>query len=171
MEKFDVYDKNGNFLNRTINRGSKLKIGEFHRVVHIWIRNSEGLYLIQKRNKKTDRTPFQWATTMGAIVSGEKSLCAAKREVHEEIGISIVENDYKFLNSYFVEDSYSSFIVDLYIVEANILIKDTVLDKLEVSEVKYASLNEVKEMISNDCFWHYEETLKANDYFDLIEKS
>lgn len=171
MEIFDLYDSEGNSLDRTSIRGSKLERGEFHKVTHVWIRNAEGNYLIQQRNKKTDRIPYQWATTMGAVVSGERSRYSSSREVFEEIGILIDEENFIHLDTYFVPNSHASFIVDLFLVKANILIKDTVLDKLEVRNVKYASISEIKTMIKNNDFWEYEKVLKADNYFDLIEKS
>lgn len=171
MEIFDLYNNEGEKLNRTAVRGSKLNSGEFHAVVHIWIRNSEGHYLIQKRNKLTDKNPFMWATTSGWVQSSESSRITCVRETKEEIGIDIDQSQFKLLNRYFVENSHASYITDLYIATENILIKDIVLDKLEVSEVKYASLKEIKQMIKDKQFWNYERIIQRTGYFDLIEKS
>ncbi|MFK5883684.1 MAG: NUDIX domain-containing protein [Candidatus Izemoplasma sp.] len=171
MEMFDVYDAFGNSLNKTAIRGSKLRDGEFHTIVHIWIINSDGKYLIQKRNKADDINPYTWAATSGSVVAGEDSLLTCLRETEEEIGIKLKASQFKFLKRYFIKHPHSSYITDLYLVKANILLKDIVLDKLEVSEVKYVSMNEIKEMIKNKQFWNYERIINRVGYFDLIEKS
>jgi isopentenyldiphosphate isomerase len=89
MELWDILDEDGNLTGRTIERGQPLKEGEYHLVVHIWIRNSEGEYLIQKRSEKVKLWPGIWAATGGAAIKGESSLDAALREAKEELGISL----------------------------------------------------------------------------------
>ena len=80
MELFDLYDKDGNKLNKKIVRGSDIQSGEYHKIVHIWIRNKKGEYLIQQRNKSTDTIPYQWAPTTGSVASGETPIDTAIRE-------------------------------------------------------------------------------------------
>ena len=55
MELWDVYDENRKPLGYTVKREKFDSLNnEYHIVVHIWIKNSKGEYLIQKRssNKK-----------------------------------------------------------------------------------------------------------------------
>ena len=63
MEYFDLYNKDGQKINKVVPRGTKLLKGEYHIVVNIWIRNNQGQYLIQQRNKLSDKRPFMWAAT------------------------------------------------------------------------------------------------------------
>ena len=46
MEIFDLYDKDFNQLPQKMNRGSQNYKGEFHLVVHVWVKNSKNKYLI-----------------------------------------------------------------------------------------------------------------------------
>lgn len=171
MEIFDLYDSNGQPLHKTAKRGSTLKQGEFHLVAHIWIRNAQGKYLVQKRNKETDNIFGQYAATGGAITSGENSLIGAQRETFEEIGVMINLDKFKLVKRYFVPNKKASYITDLYLVEQNILLSELILDYNELSACTYMSMNEIKDLVNNNMFWDYENTYIREGYFDLIEKS
>ncbi|MBN2605512.1 MAG: NUDIX domain-containing protein [Bacilli bacterium] len=171
MEFFDLYNHLGEPLHKTVKRGEKLNPGEFHLVVHIWIRNSEGKYLVQQRNKLTDETPFMWAATGGAVTKGETSLYAAIRETKEEIGLALNENDLKHLNRYFIPNEFASYITDLYLVEQDVLLNELELDTLEVRQCKYFTMDEIKVMVENKQFWDYENLWVRKGYLESIEKS
>jgi len=49
MEFFDVLDKQGNKIDKTKERGEPLIDGEYCRIVHVWIVNTNGEFLISKR--------------------------------------------------------------------------------------------------------------------------
>lgn len=171
MEIFDLYDNEGNHLHKTAIRGESLNEGEYHLVAHIWIRNKEGKYLVQKRNKQSDRVFGQYAATGGAITTGETSNVGAQRETSEEIGVTIPLHKFKLVKRYYIEDSFASFITDLYLIEENILLSDLVLDYNEVSACEYMTMEEIKDLVEDDMFWDYENTYIRKGYFDLIEKS
>jgi isopentenyldiphosphate isomerase len=171
MEIFDLYDSDFNMLEKKMVRGTSNKSGEFHLVVHIWIRNSDGNYLIQQRNKLDDKIPFQWATTGGAAVTGDDSIKTAIKETYEELGIKVPKEKFELLKRYYCEDGKANFITDLYIIKEDILLKDIKIDKVEVRDTAYKTMPEIKEMIKNNTFWNYERILVRNGYFDLLEKS
>jgi len=171
MEYFDLYDENGQKINKVVERGTMLEQSEYHIVVNIWIRNSSGLYLIQQRNKEYDKRPFMWATTAGAVVAGDNSFITAIKETQEEMGISLNKDNLQFIKRHFVKDNFANFILDVYLIEEDILIKDLVLDKMEVKDAIYASMKEIKEQVINNTFIDYNQIVGQNDYFDLIEKS
>lgn len=171
MELFDLYDKEFNKLNKTMERGSSNNNGEYHLVVHIWIRNSKNQYLIQQRNKSTDKVPYQWACTAGAVRSGETSLEGALRETKEEIGIDLYKDKLSLCKRYFVEDEKANYIVDCYLYEGDILISDCEIDTVEVRDIRYASMDTIKEMIKNNEFWDAERHKSRKGYLNLLEKS
>ena len=102
MERFDLYDKHMNKLNETIARGEHSGEGKYHLVVHIWLRNDKGEYLIQQRNKIEDIVPYQWAITGGAVLAGESSIEGAIRETQEEIGIELRPDQFELKKRYFI---------------------------------------------------------------------
>jgi 8-oxo-dGTP pyrophosphatase MutT (NUDIX family) len=152
-------------------RGSTNNEGEYHLVVHMWFRNKEGKYLIQQRNKLTDRIPYQWFCTGGAATSGDTSLEAAMRETKEELGIEIEAYKFKHINRYFVDEPGTNYITDVYLIEEDILIKDLTLDKVEVKDVAYKTISEIKEMIRNKKFWNLERQEARQGYLDALEKN
>jgi len=171
MEYFDLYNKTGQKLDKKVQRGTKLNDGEYHIVVNVWIKNNEGQYLIQQRNKLSDENPFKWAATAGAAVTGDNSLETAIKETHEELGIILDPSKLKFLKRYFVEDNYANFILDVYLIEEDISLKSLTIDELEVKDAKYASMKEIKKQVLQKTFVDYNEITKQIGYFDLIEKS
>ncbi len=169
MEIFDLYDKDFNKLSKTMVRGTTNNHGEYHLVVHMWFRNKDGKYLIQQRNKLTDRVPYQWSCTGGAAISGDTSLIAAVRETKEELGVEIDSQKFKLINRYFMDEIDTSYITDVYLIEEDILIKDLILDKVEVKDVAYKTINEIREMILQKKFWNLERQETREGYLDALE--
>lgn len=171
MERFDLYDKQMNKLPHTMERGGTNQPGEYHMVVHIWIRNQAGEYLIQQRNKQDDLIQHQWAVTSGAVLQGETSIDGAIRETKEEIGIELQPSQLHLIHRYFIEHPKSNYITDLYLVEENILLNDCKLDTVEVRDVTYKTMADIQKMIQEHTFWNYEHMLERMGYFNLLETS
>lgn len=89
MELWDLYDENRTLTGRTHIRGESIPAGYYHLVVHVWIRNSEGKYLISQRSASRPTCPLMWECVGGSVVSGEDSLTGAIREAKEEVGIDL----------------------------------------------------------------------------------
>jgi 8-oxo-dGTP pyrophosphatase MutT (NUDIX family) len=157
MERFDLYNKQGEKINKTINRGDQIEPGEYHKVVHIWIRNNKGDYLIQQRNKATDLYPYQWAPTAGAVMSGETIEDACIRETKEEMGIDIHLNELVHIGQYFVSNERTNYIVEQFLIEKDIDLNDVVMDPIEVKAIQYASLENIQMMVDQQTFWSYED--------------
>ena len=88
LEIWDLYDKNRKIIGEQI-RGEKLPQNTFHLVVHVWIKNKDGKYLISQRSAKRKTHPLMWECPGGAVLKGESSLEAAVRETKEEVGIDL----------------------------------------------------------------------------------
>lgn len=163
MELWDIYDKNRNKTGKTIKRGERLKQGEYHLIVHIWIKNSNNEFLIQQRSEKV-KNPLVWSTTGGSAVAGEDSFTAALREVKEELGIDLKDKKgYLFEEGKYEEDN-QQYLSDTYLYFIDIDIKDLKLQTEEVKQAKYEKMSKIKEMMANDEFFIY-------DYLDELEKA
>ena len=68
--------------------------------MHIWIMNNKNGILLQKRNKNLKLYPGMWGNTGGATKMGENSLEAIKREVKEELGLTIENEKITFIASF-----------------------------------------------------------------------
>jgi 8-oxo-dGTP diphosphatase len=152
-ELWDILDRDGSLTGRTIERGRPLKEGEYHLIVHVWIRNSKGEYLIQKRSAQVGFLPGIWGVAGGSAISGESSLDAALREVKEELGLSFEPDTLKRL--YRVR--YKSVFSDLWFVCRDVNLEDVRMQKEEVSEVKYAFIDEILSMIARNEFINFAE--------------
>lgn len=86
MEKRDLYDKNRNLTGKTIYKGESVPEGSYIVVVLIYIQNSKGEFLLQKRSARKNGL---WATTGGHPKSGEDSIQGILTEVKEEIGVDL----------------------------------------------------------------------------------
>ena len=57
MEIWDLYDNKRNIIGTHI-RGNKIPDNTYHLVVHVWIKNSKGQYLIAQRSKSRTQNPL-----------------------------------------------------------------------------------------------------------------
>ena len=89
MELWDLYTKNRELTGKTHIRGEELPDGCYHLVVHVWIRNSKGEYLISQRSANRPTYPLMWECVGGSVLAGENSICGAIREAKEEVGIDL----------------------------------------------------------------------------------
>lgn len=133
--------------------------GEYHLVVHIWVKNSNGEYLIQRRS--IDREPMsgEWAATGGSVQSGETSTQAAIRELKEELGISLKDNELKFVTRMVRKNS----VVDIWMAGVDVSIDCLELQEEEVMDAKWVNEEEFKTMISNGEFHNY-----GREYFKHV---
>lgn len=83
-----MYDENRELIGRDHVRGEQLPIDGYHFVVHVWIRNSKGEYLISQRSANRPTYPLMWECVGGSVVKGEDSLLGAIREAKEEVDLS-----------------------------------------------------------------------------------
>jgi len=145
MEKWDLYDENRKPLNRTIIRGELEKEGQYHIVAGIWIVNSNNQTLLTLRDKSKKQYPNCWENTVGSIVSGETSRQGAVRELLEETGIVINEEELFYLGTYKGNTHFH----DTYIARKDIEIEELALQKGETADAKWVSMDELDEMIKD----------------------
>ncbi len=149
MEDWDIYDENMNKTNRTCKRYVyKLKDGEYHISVQIWIINSKNEILLTQRAEDKRKYKLLWEPTSGAIKAGEDSIQGALRELKEEIGLDISKEELKLLELYKIDEKH----VYLYVYTLN---KDIDISELkfvdnEVINARWVDKNELKRMYENN---------------------
>lgn len=89
MELWDLYTRKRVKTGETHIRGEKLPPERYHLVVHVWIRNSQGQYLISQRAASRPTFPLMWECVGGSVTAGEDSLTGALREAEEEVGVRL----------------------------------------------------------------------------------
>lgn len=99
MELWDLYDAHRNLTGRDHVRGEEIPMGCYHLVVHVWIRNSAGEYLMSQRSADRPTFPLMWECVGGSVTKGEDSLLGALRETEEEVGLTLSPEDGKLVFS------------------------------------------------------------------------
>lgn len=162
MEIWDVVDKFGNKTGRTIKKGEPMQKEDYHLSVSVWIQNDNGQFLISQRVPKKI-APNMWETTGGSAISGEDSLTAALREAKEELGISLHPQNGSIFKRYTYPHSSGdgAAYIEVWLFKQNIDINTVVLHKEETCNVVWASKGQIKEMIRNGSFIHF-------DYIDEL---
>lgn len=68
-------------------------------VVHVWIVNEKGAYLIAQRAADRPTYPLMWECVGGSVIAGETSSEGAVREVREEVVIDLLPESGTLLHS------------------------------------------------------------------------
>lgn len=164
-EMFDTYDINGNYLGikpKSFCHGPNPNC--YHKPVWIWIINSKNKILIQRRSPKKRKSPNKWdMPSAGHVHAGETSIQGAIRETKEELGIYTSEKDYEFIKEYINEKGYE--LAQIYLLKLDKNINDFTLQKEEVAEVKWVTLDKFKKIFYSDEFCNH-----SKEYKDYIVK-
>ncbi len=148
MEVWDLYDINRNKIGRHV-RGQKIPDNAYHLVVHVWIKNKKGQFLISQRSPSKRHCPLMWECCGGAVIKEESSLQAALREVKEELGIDLLpENGQLILTKVRKELNGERFndIVDVWMFEydGDVSLENATTD--EVVQFKWLYFFEIEDL-------------------------
>ncbi len=148
METWDLYDENKNLSGKTMIRGDEIPDNLYHLVVHVWIKNDKGEYLISQRAEDRKTCPLMWECSGGSVLQGETSIQGAVREVKEELGIDLNENDGKLVYSKvrkIVNGAKFNDIMDVWLFEYNGIVDLENATTAEVRDYKWMNKEEIKE--------------------------
>jgi len=163
-----------NERNRAIGRGEKQAVhaaGVLHRAFSVFLVDSGGRILLQRRQRTKYHSGGLWANTCcGHPRPGERTLSAAKRRLHEEVGVS-ASLRFGFLARYqtaFTNGLRENEIAHLYF---GLLSAEVCPDPAEVMATDQLTLAELKRAIAarpgNYTFWlkhylqHHERALRS----------
>ena len=156
MELWDLYDKDRIKTGKQMVRGQKIEKGFYRIVVNICIFNSKGEMLIQHRQPFKEGWSNMWDLTAGgSAISGDSSESAIERETLEEIGYPLKLNGKRPSLTINFKEGFG----DIYLVNIDLDINNLKLQAEEVSEVKWASCDEILKMIDNNEFIPYHKGL------------
>ena len=151
MELWDLYTANREPTGRTHIRGEEIPDGFYHLVVHVWIKNSKGEYLISQRAANRPAFPLMWETVGGSVLAGEDSLTAAIREVKEEVGLDVLPESGRLLftklRSIIAGKQYRD-IVDVWLFHYDENLSSPIATD-EVAQSKWMTREEIKELLDS----------------------
>ena len=156
MELFDLYTADREKTGQTMVRGDAVPEGFYRLVVHVCIFHPDGRMLIQQRQPFKKGWSNLWDVTVGgSAASGDSSRSAAERETLEELGLSIDLSDVRPTLTIHWEHGFD----DYYVVTKQLDPASLRLQYEEVQAVRWASGNEILEMIDDGRFIPYEKSL------------
>ena len=158
-EIWDLYDAKGRRTGKTIRRGEEIPAGLYHLVVHIWPINDQGELLIQQRSENVQWKPGMWAVTGGSAISGESAAAAAHRELLEELGYNASPSHLTRIACLRRTNSFCN----VYTIQLNCSADAFVLQKEEVSAVKWCSVDTLLHMVSCNTLYNY-----GDAYFRML---
>ena len=167
-EIWDLYDENRKLLGKDHVRGEQLPIDGYHLVVHVWIRNSKGEYLISQRSANRPTFPLVWECVDGSVIKGEDSLQGALREVKEEVGVDLLPEKGQVILSDIKKIEFGKVvnkILDVWLFEydGEVDLSNATTD--EVAQVAWMNREQIKELFEHNMFV---ETLEY--FFTEVDK-
>ena len=157
-EYWDLYDGAGQKTGEKHLRGTAVPEGLFHKVVHIWIQNSAGELLMQKRSDKVDNCPGVWATTGGSVQAGEEPITTAVRELAEELGLTVSAEELRYCLMVRRKDAFCY----VYVLKKDIQVEELILQECEVAAAEWMSLEKIDGMVA-------ERTMHRYVYREMLE--
>jgi isopentenyldiphosphate isomerase len=138
-EMVDIVDENDNVIGKT-SWDEAVKNKLLRRSVRVFILNSKGEMLLQKRSKKVKIHPGLWTSaSTGSVTSGEKYEEIAQRELLEEVGI---ETKLNFLFKIRQSDSICAAFEGFY--------DGKIKSNWEVEKIEFVKIDKIKEEIENN---------------------
>lgn len=141
-ELWDVYDADRNLTGRVHRRGDFLAEGDYHLIVHVWIQNSKGQFLITKRSPNKG-FPNLWECTGGSALAGDDSLTAALREVREETGLVLKPENGRIV----LYQRGSDYHNDIWLFQQDFDLSDVRLLEGETCDSMLATAAQIRQMV------------------------
>lgn len=148
MEKWDLYTKDREKKGKEHVRGERIPDGFYHLVVHVWIRNRKGEYLISQRSANRPTFPLMWECVGGSVLKGESSIDGALREVKEEVGLDLEPETGRVLFTK-IRSTFND-IVDVWLFEydGDLHLDDATTD--EVADCRWMTVSEIKKLYEDN---------------------
>ena len=162
MEMLDIVDENGIPTGQTVERILAHTEGIRHRTSHVWIaREKDGgiQILLQKRSDSKDSYPGCYdISSAGHIPAGQDFIPSALRELKEELGVDASpenlifcgQRHFEFQNSFHGRSFCDNQVSNVYVLKKDVPERDFVLQKEEVSSVRWIGLEECLDQISKE---------------------
>lgn len=179
MELFDELRSDGTGTGVVMERGVAHRDGRLHGTVHIWLirtgKSGKTELLLQKRSGEKEMHPGCWdISCAGHLRSGDTFTQAAARELEEELGLTIAEDELEVIGwnrdrteeesdgKRFMDDELAK----VYGLRMDMEAEKFRLQKEEVEAVKWMPLEEVLERLGDKTWKH----CLREDEMELLRK-
>jgi isopentenyl-diphosphate delta-isomerase len=156
MEEYiDIVTQEGNPTGRKELKSVVHQNGLFHHTAHVWLYTKKGDILLSQRSASKSICPLLWDVSVaGHVDAGESITNGALREMKEEIGLTLSENDLQKIGVFESFQKYENGIVDnefhnTFIAELKVPLSKLKPQIEEVEALKLVSLTEFEHLLSN----------------------
>ena len=168
MEYIDIVDENNHITGEVKEKNQAHEDGNFHRTAHVRIINDKNELLLQKRSASKKNHPNCWDISgAGHIRAGESVLQGAIRELKEELGITVEENQLQYIATVkSIKNPKNREFAYVYLLNCNKKVNEYIFEDKEVAEVKYV-YEELEKMVKQKAeglLMHDEEYKKLFEY-------
>ena len=174
-ELIDVLDADGNYTGKAIMKSEAHRKGVFHPSIHVWLYTKKGEILIQQRAINKDTHPGLWDVSVaGHIGAGEDVTESAIREVEEEIGLEITNEDLNKIGEFKYSHQHHKDLLDCefhhtFLCELKVPLAKLEMQKSEVADLAMIPLHRLIGELTNK-----ETAIKyvpyGQDYFKTVFK-
>lgn len=149
-EILDLVNENDEVIGKK-RRAEIHRNGDLHRVSHVWVFNSNGKILCQKRSANKDLRPNAWDVIVGGhVLSGSSYEGTAVQELYEEYGLKVGKNNLIPLTLVRHELTDNGLTCRKFIKIFGLKFDDAIgkisFDINEVSEIKFFSIGELQKI-------------------------
>lgn len=171
MEYLEYYDKENKHKLGEAERDEIHKNNLWHREVSVWVLNDKNEILVQRRSPNKKQNPNKYAVCAGHIDIGERPEEAAVRELFEETGIKVNENELNFIDMYVNEQEENNCFKYTYYIQTSKKISEMVMQVEEVSELKFITMDELEDVIrTQDEDWTFSKKFYAKLIVDKLKE-
>lgn len=163
-EMIDVYDRDRNRTGLVIPReGAFLTEGQYMLYVLALIEAPDGRLLITQRSLEKHWGAGWWEIPGGGVRAGETTLTALRREVPEETGLVVGDEELAPIYSYENVDLKrgDNYIVDFYHVHLDFAEEDVRLVDGEAVDFKLCTWDEIVQLNETSTVLHFERIRQA----------
>ncbi len=174
-ELIDIVTEQGKPTGKTALKLEIHKKGYFHNTAHIWLYTKNGDILLQQRAKSKLVYPLLWDVSVaGHVDAGETVTEGAIREIKEEIGLTLKENNltkigvfncFKTYNKKFIDNEFHH----TFIAELNVSINELIPQKEEVEALKLVTINEFKLLLKHSTTNSHFVATNSNYYLEVLK--
>lgn len=153
MELWDLYTEDRKLTGKEHIRGEEIPENMYHLVVHVWIKNSKGEYLISQRSANRPTFPLMWECVGGSVLKGESSIDGAIRETKEEVGVELLPDNGKLVfskNRKIIDGKRFNDIVDVWLFQydGDVILKNATTD--EVEQAVWMNKNQILDLLKQN---------------------
>lgn len=149
-EIIDICDSEGHLTGQQLARSEAHRQEQWHRVALVWVINTSGQLLVQRRAEHLGCFPGLWDVSVdGHVSAGDEPTPTAVRELVEELGITAAPSELTFADGFadryaMAYDKTHQEYDYVFTLRRDIEVKDLVFQAAEVLDARWMTADELE---------------------------